>query len=145
MRHFIIIILILSTDILKSQEQWFPAKFDSIKKTFVADTNLAFPVAYIRSYKTIYHMFAQRSPYFKQMKPTKNGYYSNGLSLSVPMGYEDTIRVPYAYGKYYFKKQIDKGKAILIIKRVIKKVNKIDTLFFIKSKTHVDELKFEWG
>ena len=145
MKYYITIILTVVTIILKSQEQWFPAKYDETTKTYVPDTNIAFPVAYIRSHKSVYHMFAQKSPYYKVMKYTKNGYYSDGLSLSVPMGYEDTLRVPYSQGKYLFQKQKDKEKAILIIKRVINQVNKTDTLLFIKSKTRIAELKFEWG
>jgi len=145
MKYYITIILSFISIILRSQEQWFPAIYNSTNKTYVPDTNCAFPVAYIRSQKSVYHMFAQKSPYYKVMKYTINGYYSDGLSLSIPMGYEDTVRVPFARGKYLFQKQKDNERAILIIKRVINQVNKTDTLLFIKSKTRIAEIKFEWG
>ena len=87
-------------------------------------------------------MYAQHSPYEIKMKRTLKGYSSNLLRISIPMGdISDTIRRPYAFAKYCFKKQKDKEKAILIIKRV----NKVDTILFMKSKTRVDELKFLWG
>lgn len=135
-RYLYILCFCLITILLKSQEQWFPAKYNEELKEFQIDTNRAFPVSYIRLRKSAYQIFACRSPYYKIMKFTKEGWFSKGVSLALSNKNEE-----YAYAKYYFKKQKDKTKALLIIKRE----NKTDTIMFLKSKIRVSETMFEWG
>jgi hypothetical protein len=135
MKQTFLIIFILTTFLFHGQTQWFPTKFDTVTKKYVADTSNAFPVCFIKMYKGQVSMYGHRTHYPTPMKIKNNFYYSNRLTM--PLG--DKTTNLYINASYLF--QIGKSRSKLIIKTA----KQTDTLIFIKSSRPFKDINVKWG
>jgi len=133
--------LIINLSTLYSQEQWFPAKYDSLTKKIVADTSGAFPVSFIKLdiHYEYYHaaLYGHHTNYETKLLMTKINYYSHGLTI--PINPLDSTNRDYAKAFYFFKHGKNTGEL------TIKRTNKKETIKFIKSTRPYRNINAKWG